>query len=96
MNDAWTSATKKVKGTWQVEIRRTFGRGGQLLVIVGLDGYNYNYDLITPRNQWGRTTKGYNVRLSSNQAVDLTWRDMEELAILVKEAKKTLGEMNNG
>lgn len=102
MNDAWVAQTKKVKGTWQVEIRRTFPRNGaQILVIVGLDGYNYgNHDTREcPKTYYNpmfhRSTKGYNVRLSSNQALDMTWEDMKELHFLIWEAKLTLEALDS-
>lgn len=89
----WNVETKKVRDNWQVEIRRSFERAGQLLVIVGLDGYNYGMsDTIdnVRGNRWHKSTKGYNVRISSNQAIDMTWQDWSDLKYLIFKAKELL------
>jgi len=94
--DGWRVETKKVRGVYQVEIRRTFERAGQILVIVGKDGYNYGQtDTIKstrrpPHDRWHKSTRGYNVRFSSNQAIDMTWQDLDELNYIIKQAKDIL------
>lgn len=90
----WRVETKCVRNNWQVEIRRKFERNGaNLLVIVGLDGYNYaDHDTIKPTrpNRWHKTTAGYNVRMSTNSPVDMTWQDWQELNYIIEQAKLML------
>ena len=66
----------------QVEIRKT--AGSQILLIVSL-GDGYKYKSCTPEN-----TKGVNVHLSLNGAIQFTFAEMQELNQAVNEAREYL------
>lgn len=73
----------------QVEIRKTVNC--QLLLIVSLGkGYNYKYYKANPTPRDGYSTKGINVHLSTNGALQLTFKEMQEMNEAVEEAKAFL------
>jgi hypothetical protein len=81
--------TGQKKGFPQVEIRRTV-TGSQLLIIVNL-GKGYTYKYLKPDvDSWGRSTQGFNVHMSMNGPIQMTFEDISELNEAIEEAKEFL------
>lgn len=78
----------KGKPNTRIEIRKSFGPT-QVFIIVALDGWDYKHETIEP-DQWGRSTKGFNFRISMNGPVLATFEDLNELTNVVKEARDIL------
>lgn len=78
----------------QVECRKSFN-GSATLIIVGFDGFNTKYEKRNP-DRWGRSTKGKNVRLSTNQAVALTWVEWAEFEHAINYAHYMLVDYQKG
>lgn len=73
-----------------VELRKTFS-DVQLLIIVATDnGYNYKYEKVEPDDRWNNSTKGVNVRMSMNGALQMTFSEMMEINIAIEEAYREL------
>lgn len=95
----------KFEGSVVVRKRQWVGRLKQeskmtaVLLIVGLDGYDHNYYKREP-DRWGSTTSGYNVHLSMNGPMQLTFDEAEEFRTALGEAIETakfeLGEHHFG
>jgi hypothetical protein len=102
MSDADAAKWKgKLVGTTtsspQVELRKTFsricgnwGNSASVLIIVSLgDGYKY-------KNHLDRdNTKGINIHMSTNNALQMTFDEMSELNAVVEEAKQHLISVSN-
>jgi len=78
----------------RVEVRWSKGSANVLLV-VGLDGYNHKY--YKPGGHWGTNTLGKNIHLSMNGPLMLTFDEMgkfmNELGQAVNEAQRKLREL---
>lgn len=81
-------------GRPQVEIRKSTAGMTQMLIIVGLDGYDYKYYTREPKPDkptWAHvSTRGFNVHLSLNGPAQMTFYDVNNLHIAVHEAKEFL------
>jgi hypothetical protein len=62
-------------------------------VVVGLDGYDWKFYKRDP-DRWGRTTRDFNVHLSLNGPLQMTFEEAEEfaaeLAAVIADARKVL------
>lgn len=90
----------KKDGTAQIEITKSF-RGCSIVVIVAKDGWVYSPKKETvdsqPYTRSGYTaytiaTRGYNVRISMNGPLKLTFDEFDEISQAVEEAKAWLEE----
>jgi hypothetical protein len=77
----------------QVEIRKSLG-GVNMTIIVSLGrGYNYKFYKATGHeniNGSGAKTEGVNVHIALNGGAQLTFEQMAEMGLAVKEAKEKL------
>lgn len=78
----------------RVEVRWSV-KSANVLLVVGLNGYNHRY--YKPEGQWGSNTLGKNVHLSMNGPLILTFDEMgqfmNELGQAVNEARRKLQEL---
>jgi hypothetical protein len=78
----------------RVEVRWSKGTANVLL-IVGLDGYNHKY--YKPEGRWSTNTLGKNIHLSMNGPLIMTFDEMgqfmNEIGQAVNEAKRKLREL---
>lgn len=78
----------------QVELRATVGKMCQVLIVVGLDGYDHKYYARVPENHWRTSTSGKNVHFSMNGPISLSFAEwdefMTEVQAVVAEARDTL------
>lgn len=70
----------------QAELRYST-RHSNILIIVGLDGYDYKY--YTRKDKWSSTV-GKNVHLALNGPAMLTFEELEQLVADVKIAREKL------
>ncbi len=73
-----------------IEIRRIFQRGTSLLIVVGLDGWEFKDEQPRDAKYNHLHTAGFNVRLSMNGPAFLTFDNLEEINQIVQEAKNHL------
>lgn len=82
-----TEWKKTTKGK-QIELRKNFGN--DLLVIICKNGWMFNNEKPNPKNPWGSSTEGYDIRISMNGPIKLTlkdWIDIEEqIGYAIEEA----------
>jgi hypothetical protein len=89
--------TGQKRGVLQVEIRRSFPRGGDLVLIVCLNG-GYTYKSYKPRDpsarwcNWG-VTDDRQIHLAINGALQLTFDEIAEIQTVVEEARAKLREL---
>ena len=88
--ETWKGTLKTHKdGSEQVELRKTFG-SAQLLIIVADDGYNYKYYKRDPEKPYQNSTKEFNMHVSMNGPLQLTFDQWEEIGRAVQEARNKL------
>ncbi len=73
----------------QVEIRKSVG-ACQMVVVVGLDGYDYGTYTRQPADGRTRSTRGKNIHFSLNGPAQLTFDQFYELVTAVTEAQSVL------
>lgn len=87
-------------GVTQVELRKTFrghSNATQMLIIVSLGGgyfSDYEYHGSRP-DRWGRSTKGTQVRLSSNRAAELSLEEFGTINSAVEAAFQYLTDLED-
>ena len=75
----------------QVEIRKTFSNGVQLLLIVNLgNGYTYKYYSPTGDEHGHNKTAGINIHMSMNGPAQMTFDELNDFHAAVQEAKLVL------
>lgn len=83
----------KEQGAW-VELRALFNKGpcyGNILIIVAKDGYEWNSETRHPTEPHQRySTKGIDIRISSNGPIALTFDELEEMFRQIEQAKELL------
>jgi hypothetical protein len=91
MSYTWKHNSRKRQAEGSI---KAGGNGTAIKVIVGLDGYDYNY--YSRHHKWSPTS-GLNVHLAMNGPLQLTFDQLEnfadELKALVSEAREQLKEM---
>jgi len=96
LEDSYKWKAKLVSGRGgykQIEVRKTFSAGpmhSNVLLVIGLNGWEHGKHESRTPDQWGRSTDGLNVRLSCNNPVGLTFEQFEEINQVLQEAKDIL------
>ena len=62
----------------------------QVVIIVGLDGWNYNSSDNRVPNRWGQSSLGQNVRMSMNGPLKLTMSEWQGVNAAVEDAYQKL------
>ena len=76
----------KGKANARVEIRKLFpAKYAQVFIIVALDGWD-----LSSKGETKDNTSGLNVRISTNGAIAMTFKELNELNQAVEEAKKAI------
>ena len=89
--DGWVCKHNSKEET--IEIRKMF-RGSSLLIIVGVDGWNYKDETRHKKTlKYHRTTTataGFNVRMTTNGPFWFTFEGFDEIPKIIEEAKHYL------
>ncbi len=89
--------TGQRRGQLQVEIRKWLCNA-QLVIIVGLHGYNYKHYRVEkdPEHPWmGITTEGKNVHMALNAGAMMTLDEFREIGQAVEEAVDVLKRLES-
>jgi len=89
----WNLDYKKRKK--QMEGRMQAKNGTNVLLVVGLNGYDYGTYHRDPKTQWGAaSTRGTNIHFSMNGPVQMTFTEADQfihdLSMAISDAKEAL------
>lgn len=78
--------TYETKGDYKQACIKVHSKMCQVVIIVGLDGWEYNSrDSRTP-NRWGESSLGKNVRMSMNGPLKLTMDEWNSINLEIEDA----------
>ena len=78
-------------GYTQAKIWVHTDNGADGIVMVGEDGWNFSrFDLRDP-DRWGQSSRGKNIRISSNQPMFFTLEEFDELKSVIHQQIEKLG-----
>jgi hypothetical protein len=79
----------------QVFLRRSLG-DAQVVICVGVDGYDYNRHNQRNPVKWQTSTRGKNIHIAMNAGARLSFQEFEELHNAIKTAHLYLVGLYNG
>jgi hypothetical protein len=88
-NTSWVGEATGSPGNYQVFLRRQCG-SAQVVVCVGLNGYDYNRQNKRIPEKWNRSTKDYNIHFAANAGAQFSFREFEELETAIFNAHNWL------
>jgi hypothetical protein len=73
----------------QVFLRRPCG-SAQVVICVGIDGYDYNKYHTRKGDRWGKNTVAYNIHFAANAGAQFSFSEWDEMNRAVTSAKMYL------